>query len=54
MLFEWDEEKAKKNFHDHGVSFDVAKLVFNDPYHIELYSSEFIIGGCVFVLKKWL
>lgn len=44
MLFEWDEEKAKKNFHDHGVSFDVAKLVFNDPYHIELYDEEHSIN----------
>ena len=28
--FEWDEEKALKNLHDHGISFDEAKTVFGD------------------------
>lgn len=40
MIFEWDEEKAKKNYQDHGISFETAKLVFNDPEHIELYDDE--------------
>lgn len=40
MLFEWDEEKARKNIIHHGISFDVAKLVFNDPYHIEIYDED--------------
>jgi len=30
--FEWDEEKSKKNLRKHGVSFDEAKTVFNDPF----------------------
>ena len=29
--FEWDDRKARKNFRDHAVSFDVAKRVFDDP-----------------------
>jgi uncharacterized DUF497 family protein len=29
--FEWDEEKAKSNFKKHGVSFDEAATIFNDP-----------------------
>ena len=29
--FEWDEEKAKKNLKKHGVSFEEAATIFNDP-----------------------
>ena len=32
MRFEWDEKKNRINQAKHGVSFEVAKLVFNDPY----------------------
>ena len=31
LTFEWDEEKAKTNIRKHGVSFDEARTVFNDP-----------------------
>lgn len=34
MLFEWDEEKAESNRRKHGVSFDLAVQVFDDPYMI--------------------
>ena len=30
MAFEWDEEKARKNFAKHGVSFEEAQSVFDD------------------------
>jgi uncharacterized DUF497 family protein len=33
--FEWDEAKAKANFNAHGVSFELAKKVFNDVFAIE-------------------
>ena len=29
--FEWDDEKAQSNLKKHGVSFDEAATVFNDP-----------------------
>ncbi len=29
--FEWDDEKARRNLVKHGVSFDEAALVFDDP-----------------------
>jgi uncharacterized DUF497 family protein len=29
--FEWDDEKAKSNLKKHGVSFDEAATIFNDP-----------------------
>lgn len=32
LTFEWDEEKADKNFRKHGVSFEEAKTVFRDAF----------------------
>ena len=32
LLFEWDEEKATRNEVKHGVSFEEAKTIFNDPF----------------------
>ena len=32
LVFEWDEEKAKRNEAKHGVAFDEAKTIFNDPF----------------------
>jgi hypothetical protein len=29
--FEWDDEKAKSNLKKHGISFDEAATIFNDP-----------------------
>lgn len=29
--FEWDDEKARSNFRDHGVEFSEAKTIFRDP-----------------------
>ena len=34
MRFEWDSEKADRNFRKHTVSFDEAKTVFDDPLFI--------------------
>jgi uncharacterized protein len=33
--FEWDDRKAKWNDRRHGVSFEIARLVFNDPNAID-------------------
>jgi uncharacterized DUF497 family protein len=35
LKVEWSEPKAKLNYAKHGVSFDLAKEVFNDPFAIE-------------------
>jgi uncharacterized DUF497 family protein len=32
VQFEWDERKAAVNRRKHGLSFETAILVFNDPY----------------------
>ena len=29
--FEWDDEKAASNFRKHGVRFEIASKVFDDP-----------------------
>lgn len=31
QIFEWDEEKARVNIRKHGISFNVAGRVFDDP-----------------------
>ena len=33
--FEWRDAKAEVNLQNHGVSFDLAKTVFKDPFAIE-------------------
>ena len=38
--FEWHEEKAEKNLKKHGVSFEEAKTVFNDPLSITIADSQ--------------
>lgn len=40
LLFEWDEEKEKKNIRKHGISFEIAAKVFVDPDRIELYDDR--------------
>jgi len=52
MLFDWDENKAKSNLAKHGISFDEATSVFDDPLFLtfadtehSLYEQRFIIMG---------
>ncbi len=33
--FEWDDGKARRNVRDHGVTFEQAKLAFDDPDSID-------------------
>ena len=35
LKFEWNASKAKDNYTKHGVSFELAKEVFNDPFAVE-------------------
>jgi len=37
MIFEWDEAKNKANKAKHHVSFEVARLVFSDPYCVTVF-----------------
>ncbi len=40
MQFEWDQKKAKSNLSKHGVSFEEAKTVFNDPLYVDFYDPD--------------
>ena len=41
MRFEWDGEKSISNLQKHGVSFEEAKDVFEDPFHISKLDHRF-------------
>jgi hypothetical protein len=34
-LFEWDDRKSACNLRKHGVSFEAARLVFEDPMAVD-------------------
>ncbi len=38
--FEWNEDKAKANLSKHGISFDEATTVFNDPFYVDFYDPD--------------
>lgn len=40
MEFEWNEEKAASNLSKHGVSFDEAKTIFDDPLYVDFYDPD--------------
>lgn len=40
MEFEWDEDKAEANLSKHGVSFEEATTVFNDPLYVDFYDPD--------------
>lgn len=40
MEFEWDQTKAAANLSKHAVSFDEAKIVFDDPLYVDFYDAD--------------
>ena len=34
MRYTWDPEKARRNLRTHGVSFEMAVKIFDDPNHV--------------------
>lgn len=40
MEFAWDERKNRANQRKHGVSFETASLVFDDPDHLTRQDRE--------------
>ena len=44
MQFEWDSTKATANLSKHGVSFDEAKTVFDDPLYVDFYDPDHADG----------
>ena len=50
VAFDWDDEKARTNLAEHGVSFEEAKEAFRDPFAQELLDDRFDYGEDRFVL----
>jgi len=60
MRIEWDEAKNRRNLRKHKISFDAAKLVFEDPHQLSYQEREIngeerwqtlgVIGGSITVL----
>jgi len=59
--FEWDKEKAAENDRKHGIGFEVARYVFDDPaavdelddrehYGEDRFNITGIVGGRVLVV----
>ncbi|NEQ98485.1 MAG: BrnT family toxin [Cyanothece sp. SIO2G6] len=44
MEFEWNPNKAKLNSEKHGVSFQEAATVFNDPLSVTFLDPDHSIG----------
>ncbi|KAB8319571.1 BrnT family toxin [Tolypothrix campylonemoides VB511288] len=40
MQFEWNKNKAASNLSKHGVSFEEAKTVFDDPLYVDFYDPD--------------
>lgn len=37
IMFEWNEDKAVSNLRKHGVAFELAQKVWDDPAHIIVF-----------------
>lgn len=44
MEFEWDENKNRANIAKHGIDFEQAKAVFDDPYLVTYVDDRFEYG----------
>ena len=40
MAFEWDKSKAADNLEKHGISFEEAQTVFDDPLLVDFYDPD--------------
>lgn len=36
MRFEWDDTKNRQNLKKHGIDFETAQLVFEDPHQLSV------------------
>lgn len=41
MRFEWDEKKNASNIEKHGVSFEEAREIFDDPLQLSILDHRF-------------
>lgn len=50
MEFEWNPDKAAQNLEKHGVSFQEAATVFNDPLSMTFPDPDHSIGESRYVI----
>ena len=50
MNVEWDDKKARINLKKHGVSFEEAKTVFDDPLYVDFYDPHHSYNEHRFIL----
>ena len=58
--FEWDDKKAESNFRKHGIRFEEAALVFDDPLALadqdriengeQRWQTIGMVGDCLLIL----
>jgi uncharacterized protein len=48
--FEWDDAKAAQNLARHGVSFDMARLAFDDPFALAREDRRYDYGEARYIL----
>jgi uncharacterized DUF497 family protein len=39
LRFVWDENKNRENLKKHGIDFNTAIFVFNDPNYVKIYDA---------------
>jgi uncharacterized protein len=47
--FEWDPVKARRNYNNHGVTFETARKAFADPFAVEILDDRESYGE-----ERWL
>lgn len=52
MKYDWDKNKAVANLPKHGVSFEEAKTVFDDPLYVDFYDPDHSFGERRFILLR--
>ncbi|MFI3121313.1 MAG: BrnT family toxin [Methylococcaceae bacterium] len=50
MEYDWDKNKAITNLSKHGVSFEEAKTVFDDPSYVDFYDPDHSLEEHRFIL----
>ncbi|MEG4408030.1 BrnT family toxin [Microcoleus sp. MON2_D5] len=40
MKLDWDQNKAAVNLSKHGISFEEARTVFEDPLYVDFYDPD--------------
>lgn len=40
MTFDWDQNKADSNLSKHGIGFEEAKTIFDDPLYVDFYDPD--------------